>query len=262
MMDALRPAFSQQELHIENICWDDDTVDWSDFDAAIIGTTWDYWDRQAEYLETLAEIGSATNLWNSIDIVRWNIDKRYLQDLEAKGASMIPTLWIDHPTPQAITAAFDHFATDDLVVKRQVGASSTGQHRIRRGETIAELTQPMMAQPFQPAITTEGEYSFIFVDGALSHSLNKRAADGDYRIQSEYGGTESTHVASEDDADAATGIISMLDEVPLYARVDMLRLASSALALMEIELIEPYLYPEQGPDLGRLIAAAVTRRLG
>ena len=85
MMDALRPAFSQQELHIENICWDDDTVDWSDFDAAIIGTTWDYWDRQAEYLETLAEIGSATNLWNSIDIVRWNIDKRYLQDLEAKG---------------------------------------------------------------------------------------------------------------------------------------------------------------------------------
>ena len=56
--------------------------------------------------------------------------------------------------------------------------------------------------------------------------------------------------------------MSLLDEVPLYARVDMLRLATGSLALMEIELIEPYLYPEQGPNLGPLIAAAIMERLG
>ena len=261
MMDALRPAFADVDMHVEDICWDDETVDWADFDAAIIGTTWDYWDRQGEYLDKLAEIGSVTKLWNSLELIGWNIDKGYLRKLADKGASIIPTLWVDNPTSAAITAAFDHFATDDLVVKRQVGGSSTGQHRIRRGEAIPELTQPMMAQPFQPAITTEGEYSFIFVDGALSHSLNKRPADGDYRIQSEYGGTEEQHQASVDDVEAAVGIISLLDEVPLYARVDMLRLPSGSLALMEMELIEPYLYPEQGPELGPLIAAAVKCRL-
>ena len=262
MMDALRPALAAEGMHIDDISWDDESVDWSTFEGAIIGTTWDYWDRQAEYLDRLAKINSVTHLWNSLELINWNIDKGYLKTLADKGAPIIPTLWLDHPTPAAIAGAFDHFAANDLVVKRQVGASSTGQHRIRRGERIPELTLPMMAQPFQPAITTEGEYSFVFVDGALSHSLNKRPAKGDYRIQSEYGGTEEPHLASAADADDAAGIMSLLDEVPLYARVDMLRLATGSLALMEIELIEPYLYPEQGPNLGPLIAAAIMERLG
>ena len=33
------------------------------------------------------------------------------------------------------------------------------------------------------------------------------------------------------------------------------------LLLMEAELIEPYLYPEQGPQLGERLAAAVAKRL-
>jgi len=35
-----------------------------------------------------------------------------------------------------------------------------------------------------------------------------------------------------------------------------------SLALMEAELIEPYLYPEQGPELGDRLAAALARRIG
>ena len=140
MMDAMRAAFVDRNLDVRELCWDDEATDWSTYDAVIIGTTWDYWDRRDEYVQTLAKIGDATHLWNPIETVRWNIDKRYLRDLEAKGAPMIPTLWLDDPSETAITEAFDHFKDDDLVIKRQIGASSDGQHRIRRGDPIPGFT--------------------------------------------------------------------------------------------------------------------------
>ena len=108
----------------------------------------------------------------------------------------------------------------------------------------------------------EGEFSFIFIDGVFSHALIKRAASGDYRIQSSYGGTEEKIEPDREDLRAATAMIETLDAPPLYARVDMLRAETGELLLMELELIEPYLYPQQGPDLGPLIAKALTRRLG
>ena len=119
----------------------------------------------------------------------------------------------------------------------------------------------MMVQPFLPMIQQEGELSFIFVDGQFSHALMKRAKPGDYRIQSSYGGIEEAIEPSADDMAAAHAILGTLDEMPLYARVDMLRDEDGALLLMELELIEPYLYPEQGPNLGRLMARAVAGRL-
>jgi hypothetical protein len=53
----------------------------------------------------------------------------------------------------------------------------------------------------------------------------------------------------------------MLDEAPLYARVDMVRGDDGRLVLMELEVIEPYLYPVEGPRLGEMIAEAVRKRL-
>ena len=34
------------------------------------------------------------------------------------------------------------------------------------------------------------------------------------------------------------------------------------LLVMELELVEPYLYPEQGPELGARFGEALARRLG
>ena len=41
----------------------------------------------------------------------------------------------------------------------------------------------------------------------------------------------------------------------------MLRGEDGALRLMELELIEPYLYPLEGPELGPRLAAAIAKRL-
>lgn len=261
MMDLLGRGFSMTGDTIEDVSWDDATVDWSRFDAVIIGTTWDYWDRLDEFLEALSRISKSTRLYNRFDLVRWNIHKTYLKDLEAGGAQLIPTLWIDEMTEDKARAAFAELGADDLVFKRQIGAGAHGQHRLKAGDPIPHMPHPMMVQPFLPMIEKEGELSFIFVDGELSHALIKRAAAGDYRIQSLYGGVEAKIEPSETDHAAARAILSALGEPPLYARVDMLRGEDGSLLLMELEMIEPYLYPVQGPQIGERLARAVKRRL-
>ena len=248
-----------------DVAWDDNEINWSGFDAAIIGTAWDYWDRQETFLTTLEQISAKTHLFNPAQTVRWNSHKSYLKDLEKRGAKLIPTLWFDRVTAEAARSAFDELGTDDLVFKRQVGAGADGQHRLKRGDPLPSLPYPMMVQPFLSAIQSEGEYSFIFIDGELSHALIKRAAKGDYRIQSTYGGTDHAITPEAKDVAAARAILDMVDmpdsRAPLYARVDMLRAEDDALLLMELELIEPFLYPLEGPGLGRRLAAALIARL-
>jgi len=260
-LNAFRPEFKKCGIGITEVCWDDPLANWAAFDAVIIGTAWDYWDRHDLFLQTLESIDNKTKLFNSSAMVRWNSSKQYLNELAESGAKLIPTQWIDEPSVLNIEAAFESLKSDDIVLKRQVGAGADGQHRLTRGETIPELTHPMMAQPFLPSIQTEGELSLIYIDGQFSHALIKRAVEGDYRIQSMYGGTEEVTTPSDHDLAQARKVLQALDKMPLYARVDMLRADSGELYLMELELIEPYLYPVQGPELGRLIAEAIQRRL-
>jgi hypothetical protein len=260
-LEALRPPLAEQGLELEDISWDDPGANWSDYAAAVIGTTWDYWDREDEFIAALEAIESRTRLFNPLALVKWNRHKRYLETLAARGARLIPTLWLDTPTPQAVGVAFERLGTDRLVLKRQVGAGAAGQHLLHRGGPVPDMPLAMMAQPYLPAIETEGEMSFVFIDGDLSHALVKRPKPGDYRIQSLYGGVEEAICPDRDDICAARDVLDLFETPPLYARVDMLRGDSGGLFLMELELIEPFLYPLQGPQLGPRYAAALARRL-
>lgn len=237
------------------------------FDCAYLGTPWDYTEAKDEFLGRLDALEAAgVRVFNPVAVIRWNADKLYLKELEERGAPSIPTLWPEAPNAADVTAAFTRFGTDRVVVKRRIGAGAIGQDSF----TLASpppadwrMDQPAMIQPFLPAIQSEGELSFIFVSGQLSHALIKRAAQGDYRIQSLYGGTEVPLNPAPADRAAAEAVMAMLPftQPPLYARIDMVRLESGQLAVIEAELIEPYLYPEQGPDFGERLAGALLETL-
>lgn len=229
-------------------------------DIAYLGTPWDYTEAKDEFLMRLDALEAAgVKVCNPAAVIRWNADKLYLRELEARGAPSIPTLWPEAAGHEDIAAAFDHFGCDRVVVKRRVGAGAIGQDSFTRAAPPVpdwRLDQPAMIQPFLPAILREGELSFIFVTGRLSHALIKRAAAGDYRIQSLYGGSEVSFDPTPADRAAAEAVIALLPfaEPPLYARIDMVRLEDGQLAVIEAELIEPYLYPEQGPGFGARLA--------
>ncbi len=264
---ALRSAMQPAGMELVEIDWRSTADAFAGLPLVLLGTVWDYQDSKDDFLAQLDMLEqSGITLCNSAGIVRWNIDKSYLRDLGNAGARTIPTLWPDSPTAKDVEDAFDQFGCDKVVVKRRVGAGAEGQSIFTRGDAALAgwaMDRPAMIQPFLPAITGEGEYSFIFIDGELSHCLLKTAASGDYRIQSIYGGKEQAVKPAHADRAAASSIVAALPfSTPLYARVDMVRNADGELAVMEAEMIEPYLYPLQGPDLGSRMVEAIRRRIG
>ena len=265
MVANLEPAFAKAGLELRVIDWEAPLEAFDGIDLAMLGTVWNYQDRAADFLAKLDALAArGIVVCNTSDVVRWNITKTYLRELGEGGAPTIPTLWRESVTSKGALEAMDVFETDRIVVKRQIGAGAEGQELLRRSSLPGpdwNFGHPAMLQPYLPAIAEQGELSFIMVDGELSHAVRKLPADGEYRIQSLYGGREVDHEASPEEAQAARAIIAALPfETPLYARIDMLQ-SDDDLLLMEAELIEPYLYPEQGPQLGERLAAAIVKRL-
>lgn len=264
-MAALIAALAPGE-NVTNIDWRAPLEDFAAFDIALIGTPWDYQDNREAFLAKLEAIAAlGVPVCNAPDVVRWNIDKGYLAELAERGVATIPTLLLDNPGRDAILAAFDHFGCDRVIAKRRVGAGAEGQFDFTRGSPPPpdwQMGHPALVQPFLPAIVEEGEHSLIFIDGQFSHGLIKRPAAGDYRVQSLYGGWDTAVTPAPADLAAAEAVLAGLPfDAPLYARIDLVRGAEGALLLMEAELIEPFLYPLQGPELGPRLLAGIRRRL-
>lgn len=261
-VDALRPALAAQRIELIEIDWAAPLEDFGGLSLVMLGTAWDYQDRKDEFLARLEALETrGVAACNPPDVVRWNATKTYLMGLAERGAATVPTLWLDDASHGDVVAAFDHFGTDRVVVKRQVGAGALGQHSFTCDHPPAgnwTLGHPAMIQPFLPAIAEEGEYSFVFIEGEFSHAILKRPAAGDYRIQSMFGGIDQAITPAPADLASARAVLASLPfSALLYARIDMIRLADGALAVMEAELIEPFLYPLEGPELGERLATAL-----
>ncbi|HRP62839.1 MAG TPA: hypothetical protein PK400_06070 [Phycisphaerales bacterium] len=263
--EPMHAACAARGIRLQQVIWDDSSLDPTSYDAFVIGTTWDYPERPADFMRTLASLSAHKPLFNPLAVVQWNLSKAYLRDLASRGAATIPTLWRARADAMTIAAAFDELGTDEVVIKPEVGAGAWRQARLKRGEPLppANTLPPdrCMIQPFLPAILDEGEYSFIFFNGNFSHCARKMAANGDYRIQAMFGGHEVTHDPAETEIALARRTLDAIDEPLLYARVDMIRNSTGNLAVMEVELIEPYLYPDQGRMMGEHFAAALEAML-
>ncbi|WBQ12704.1 hypothetical protein L2D00_12735 [Hyphomonadaceae bacterium BL14] len=266
---ALSRACHDVDIALEHRVWDE-AFDASRFDGFMIGTVWDYPPKLALFLETLDRLAGHGPVWNPPSLVRWNIEKTYLKALESAGAPSIPTLWRARADDSAIRDGFAMFDTDRLVVKPLVGGGAWRQALVRRGEALpgADALPPgaCLIQPFLPGVPEEGEYSLIFFGGEFSHALVKRPKAGDYRVQSMFGAREEVWTPSEAELALARSVLDAAAQITgeadlLYARVDMVRGLDGQLAVMELEIIEPYFYPEQGPDMGAVFARALQAKL-
>ncbi len=246
-LGSLRPAFAELGLTIDPLLWDDAADCAAEFDAFLPLMVWDYFEgNEARFLDTMREANTTAPVFNPPSLLHWNSDKRYLQDMAANGAKVIPTLSVETVTEAGTNAAFEQFAAARIVIKPQVGGGAWRQVLHSKGNSWpdAELLPPGQAliQPFLPSVTEEGEYSFLYFGGVFSHALVKTAKPGDYRIQSAFGGQETIYQPSAEELAEANNILATLDSPPLYARVDLLRGLDGDLALIELEMIEPYLY--------------------
>ncbi len=261
-MDDLGRYVADDELAIEplrDLGWETQTVswrvkniDWSRFEAVIIRTPWDYQDSPREFLEVLREIENSTRLENPLRIVKWNLRKTYLQELEKKGVKIVPTFFSDELIDAGLFAGwFEDFATDEIIIKPVV--SATAQDTFRLKKFLPELTKTFrnreyIVQPFMKNIVAEGEFSLFYFGGEFSHAILKTPKPRDFRVQEEWGGIITAIEPSEKLSAAGERALKQIGQKLLYARVDFVRDKEGEFALMELELIEPALYFRMDKD--------------
>jgi len=246
-LGKLGPALTNEGMELIETRWREIAERAGEFDAILPLMVWDYFEGNEEaFLSAIAKAEKSTPVFNSFDVIKWNADKSYLDEMEARGAPIIRTTAVDRVTHTNVARAFEELETDTLVIKPRVGGGAWRQVLYKQGDPFpsADELPPegALLQAFLPSVKEEGEYSFLYFGGRFSHAARKTPKSGDYRIQSIYGGAEETYTPSQEERATARDILDVLDFTPLYARVDLLRGRDGTLKLIELELIEPYLY--------------------
>ena len=245
----LLPYLRQKGLDIEQQIWDDPGVDWGKYDVAVLKTPWDYHQKIGAFVHWLDKLESlGVRLLNDYATVRWNLDKRYLADVAAAGFDVIPSLFLDRGWKGDLAALFEVLRTDSLIVKPCISGGSKNTVAVRRADATSAyagiidlvshgdyIVQPLMKE------VQEGEWSHIFFNGVHSHTILKKPAAGDFRVQQIYGGTIEPLVPTTSAIARAASYVERFAKDSLYARVDGL-MVNGKFMLMELELIEPFLY--------------------
>jgi glutathione synthase/RimK-type ligase-like ATP-grasp enzyme len=265
----LPPALAALGIDGRPAVWSANDVAWEAFDAVVIRSCWDYHVRFAAFLAWLDRLDAAgVTVWNSPALVRWNADKRYLLDLARRGVATVPTIVVPCGGGRDVEAIVGAEGWNRFVIKPSVSLNGYETYALalplddaaRAAITHVTSLGDALLQPFADEVPRDGEYSFTFIDGELSHASLKRTKRGEFRVQASYGGSVERTDAPAELGNQASHALGALPGVPLYARVDGIARGNDFL-LMELELIEPNLFLAQSNDAATRFAAAIARRL-
>ncbi len=248
--DRLEKALTDAGWSFQWIPWRTQGVSWGDYDCALVRTTWDYTENPNAFFQQLRQIeDSPCRLFNPIDLLQWNRDKKYLQELKAKGVSVIPTHWEEEFDPSTLPDSVATWPNEKIVVKPQVGAGSVNTFLFSKEEWVEkhnELSalagQQVMIQPFMEKVVTEGEHSAHYFAGEHSHTILKTPKAQDFRSQEEYGSHVRKIEPSSPQLEFCEKVLDQLQSDWLYARVDFINDGEGKPHLIELEMIEPSLY--------------------
>lgn len=264
-----RDELNQLGYQAEAAIWDNQ-IDWSVYDAVVIRSTWDYHHHLPAFLQWLDALKQLhIPVYNPIDLLRWNADKTYLSDLANKGVSIVPTVWLAPNEPhRPIVELLAEQGWQQAIIKPTVSAGShltvkfDANDTAEAEETLEQILQSStaMLQPFLPEIQTTGEYSFVFFGGEYQFAMLKVPTPNEYRVQLEFGGAQLNVQPPSGLIEQAKQIITKLDYPTLYARVDGVD-RNGTLLLMELELIEPFLFFAYNPGSAANMALALQNLL-
>ncbi|MFD2036849.1 RimK family alpha-L-glutamate ligase [Belliella marina] len=249
--ELLGNILDQLDIFYRFEVWSDSAVDWSQYDLLLLKSPWDYFDRYKEFKMWCEKISSLNiPLVNSVTTVLWNSDKRYLKEIELAGYSIVKTFFLENGGVKAqLESCFELFDAEQLVIKPTISGGAKNTFKINRdnweeiGCKLDKLKgdESFMVQPFVDEIVEVGEYSYIFFRGEFSHAVLKSAKNGDYRVQHFYGGKIGNIQPTEMELQYLQSLVDSYAKDTLYARVDGVWRGGDFL-LMELELIEPYLF--------------------
>ena len=266
----VRDILQQRGLRVDEVSWRDPRADWDQYELVVIRSPWDYQQSCSQFLDVLARIdASRASLQNPLKVVRWNVEKTYLRDLQDSGVTIVPTAWLQSPRVADLTNLFQQLKADQVVVKPFIGAGATDTFWLNV-DSSPELLQSIevlyqgrlaLAQPFIENVLSYGEISLTFFGGEYSHTVLKTPKSGDFRVQEEHGGIIQPIDPDPEVIAFARRSLAAVQSDLLYARVDLVFLENQQPAIMELELIEPSLYLSYDDESPRRFADAIEARL-
>lgn len=204
------------------------------------------WDYSFHYTEFIAFLDSimchSLSINNSLSLIHWNINKRYLFDLEQHGFPIIPTYLIK---PQNnLKQKVQESQWENPVFKPLIGQSGKD---VCRFDDVRQLSfnQDILMQKFIPSIQTHGEVCLVFFKHHFQYAIHRIPTQ--WRANSLHGVSIKPIAAKPQWIRLAERIIDVLPEQPLYMRVDILPQDDDGFFINEVELIEPSLYFRYSP---------------
>lgn len=266
----LSEALVSSGFEVSRVDWANPEIDWRRFDAIVIRQTWDYFERLDEFRTWIDRVEPLTRVINPVEVMHWNCDKRYLIELADAGVPTVSTIVVERQEPvPSLAGLLERHGFTEAVIKPAVSGAGRETYRIRGKDTSAlendwqrlVAAEAMLLQPFIPAIIEHGEVSLIVIDGEVTHAVRKIAAEGEFRVQDDHGGTVHAYTPGKREAGVAQTALAAVPGRVSYARVDLVDGADGPL-VMELELIEPELFFRRHAGAAGRLAAAVARAIG
>jgi glutathione synthase/RimK-type ligase-like ATP-grasp enzyme len=241
--------------------WNDKTVNWSKYDYCIIRSTWDYTEDINEFLSFLKEREKHLKVFNSLETVMNNYNKKYLLKLEENGFEIVPSLLLDRSISSLLKAQ-EKFNTKKIISKPLVGAGASGLLVHNGEEIIDESKDQFLFQPFLNSIQSDGEISLIFFNEEFSHAIKKVPKAGDFRSQEEFGSNITEYKPNQETLNYSMRVLKEQYPNTLFARIDLLKNESGEWRLIgEVELIEPALYLSFSRNASENFSRAISSKL-
>lgn len=269
-------------IRVETLSWRAAAIDWLQYDAVVIRSTWDYQDNPDAFMSVLERIqAQGVPIANPVEVVQWNLTKRYLAHLGEHGIPVVPSRYGYALGPSVLSDVAAELGSRELVIKPVIGASAGDVYRVRlassgRAEIFIKDAQRIspeqlsrvfsnrehLIQPLVESVRSEGEYSLFFFTGSYSHTILKRPGEGDFRVQEEHGGRNRPIDPSPEMVELGASAVGVAGgDNLLYARVDLVRGKTGRWEVMELELIEPSLYLDMDAASPDRLAEAIARWL-
>ena len=261
----VQKALEEKGLKVIRKSWDAKDFDWTQSRYAIFRSTWDYFDRFGEFFSWFEKTRKVLEFINCPEIIYWNLDKHYLNDLKQSNINIPPTIFLEKGEQQSLNALFEKTEWTKAVLKPAIAGAARETFLIKKEEYLnyeKELQrlikkEAMLFQEFQHQIQSKGEMSLIMIDGKFTHAVLKKAKPGDFRVQDDFGGTVVDYAPNKEEIAFAEKTIAVCPKETTYGRVDIFYDNDNRLSLGELELIEPELWFRKHPTAADKLADAI-----
>ncbi|MFN3998177.1 RimK family alpha-L-glutamate ligase [Algoriphagus sp.] len=246
----LSDVLTELGISHEVVIWSDPDVEWENFSTLLIKSVWDYFDYYPEFLDWIEKMKTLNiPVWNSLDTILWNSSKEYLLEIEEKGFPVISGLILEAESKPDLNLIREKIKSDTIVVKPLVSGGAKNTLKIQLSEwdnysqKLEDLLQEedFLVQPYVSEVAEVGEYSLLFFNGKFSHAVLKTPAKSDFRVQHYFGGTIQVIDPKPEMLESCQKLMNTFAPNTLYGRVDGVEI-EGVFHLMELELIEPYLF--------------------